>query len=219
MARPGGVVSVAAHALLAVSVAVHAAMVGSLARLPPIIFEPGLGGAICWRIPSLVPLSATTLLAFAGSRCTNGDGCQPAGYNGTVAKRVMVGLRRSFDGGATWQPLQVVWSGACDCNVNGGAVTGTDATAVYDATSSTVFTLFPTLPGRKSFLVYASKDGGATWAQRGRPIPIPAPLAASSGDHAGQRPRDVGRPHRLPGAGPQLAHLLRLLHSDLRRRR
>ena len=155
-----------------------AAAAATLSAPPSLVFEPGLGGAVCWRIPSLVPLSPTALLALAGSRCTNGDGCQPAGYNGTVSARAMVGLRRSFDGGRTWQPLQVVYSAPCAPP----AVTGTDATAVFDPTSGTVFTLMPALPDRKTLLVYSSTDSGATWAQRAAPIPLPALLAASSGD-------------------------------------
>eukprot|EP01052_Picozoa_sp_SAG31_P012028 SAG31_NODE_694_length_12769_cov_8.102447_3_plen_248_part_00 len=42
-----------------------------------IVFEPFLGAAPCWRVPSLVAVSPTSLLAFAGSRCMPGDGCSP----------------------------------------------------------------------------------------------------------------------------------------------
>eukprot|EP01045_Picozoa_sp_COSAG04_P008945 COSAG04_NODE_507_length_13313_cov_2.729302_5_plen_243_part_00 len=64
-----------------------------------VVFEPFLGGAPCWRVPSLVAVSPTHLLAFAGSRCTPGDGCSPLVFHDNQTdSRARIGLRRSTDG-------------------------------------------------------------------------------------------------------------------------
>lgn len=78
-----------------------------------IVFEPFLGGAPCWRVPSLVAVSPTELLAFAGSRCTPGDGCTPLHFSSNQTNsRAKIGLRRSTDAGKSWLPLQVIGTGA-----------------------------------------------------------------------------------------------------------
>lgn len=64
------------------------------------LFISGEGGYAFYRIPVLLATQEGTLLAFAEGRR---DGGGDAGRIDTV-------LRRSTDGGATWGPLQVVWS-------------------------------------------------------------------------------------------------------------
>ncbi|MFA6086574.1 exo-alpha-sialidase [Mucilaginibacter sp.] len=64
------------------------------------IYKPGDNGYACFRIPALLTTKNGILLAFAEARKNN---CGDSGDIDLV-------LRRSADGGATWSPLQVVWS-------------------------------------------------------------------------------------------------------------
>lgn len=64
------------------------------------IYQPGDDGYACFRIPAMITTKNGTLLAFAEGRKFN---CGDSGDIDLV-------LRRSFDGGKTWRPMQVVWS-------------------------------------------------------------------------------------------------------------
>lgn len=64
------------------------------------IFYQGMDGYHTFRIPALIEAPDGTLLAFAEGRR---DSPRDNGDVDTV-------LRRSFDGGKTWQPTQIVWA-------------------------------------------------------------------------------------------------------------
>lgn len=64
------------------------------------IFSSGEDGYKCFRIPVILSTVKGTLLAFAEGRKKN---CGDAGDIDLV-------LKRSFDNGSTWGPLQLVWS-------------------------------------------------------------------------------------------------------------
>ncbi len=66
---------------------------------PEFVFESGEEGYACFRIPSIVQTNEGTLLAFAEGREGN---CRD-NYD------VNIVLKRSFDGGTTWGPLQLIW--------------------------------------------------------------------------------------------------------------
>lgn len=63
------------------------------------VFTSGSDGYAIFRIPSIVATNNGTLLAFAEGRVNSGS---DTGDIDTV-------LKRSFDGGKTWGPLQVIW--------------------------------------------------------------------------------------------------------------
>ncbi|MET9404809.1 sialidase family protein [Streptomyces sp. NPDC002935] len=71
-------------------------------------YTAGQEGYDTYRIPATVTTRAGTLLAFAEGRHSG------AGDTGNID----VVLRRSFDGGCTWSPLQVVASGGGDTRGN-----------------------------------------------------------------------------------------------------
>src|SRR5690242_2932452 len=64
------------------------------------IYRKGEDGYSCFRIPAMVTTIKGTVLAFAEGRKNN---CADAGDIDLVVKR-------SFDGGNTWGPLEVVWN-------------------------------------------------------------------------------------------------------------
>lgn len=66
---------------------------------PEFVFQSGEGGYACFRIPSIVQTNEGTLLAFAEGREGN---CRD-NYD------VNIVMKRSSDGGATWEPLQLIW--------------------------------------------------------------------------------------------------------------
>lgn len=94
------------------------------------VFEAGIGGFPCVRVPSLLAVPHGPLLAFAECRHFTGDGCEPqtaagAGVQGSADLRDrVVCMRASSDGGVTWGALQP--------NISRGW--GMYPTAVYDAT-------------------------------------------------------------------------------------
>ena len=96
----------AAAAVAAVATAASAAA-SALVLAPPAltpVFVLGGEGYYCFRIPALVALSSTELLAFAEGRKLS---CADHGFVDLVSKR-------SLDGGRTWGALQVVRSESTD---------------------------------------------------------------------------------------------------------
>jgi hypothetical protein len=71
---------------------------------PAVVFKQGDGGYACVRIPAIVRTKAGTLLAFADGR--KGD----CGDSADSADSDVI-LRRSFNGGQNWEPIQVVAAG------------------------------------------------------------------------------------------------------------
>ncbi|MFI9292085.1 exo-alpha-sialidase [Streptomyces gardneri] len=117
----------------------------------------------CTRIPAVVTSKTGVLLAFAEGRTRLvATGCNDVGDNDLV-------LKRSLDGGATWQDLQVVVGGS-DELAHGNPAPVVDAvtgriTLLY---SSSDWNRDATKPSRKGFArtVHAvhSMDGGVTWS-------------------------------------------------------
>ena len=112
-----------------------------------------------FRIPALVAMPCGTLLAFAEGRADGG------GLTGNID----IVLRRSLDGGATWQPLQVV--------VDLGKDTAGNPCAVVDKSNGSVWLAFTRAPGKlieKEIIEGAdtvgvwlthSLDAGLTWSE------------------------------------------------------
>ena len=66
------------------------------------VFESGIGGFPCVRVPSLLAVPAGPLLAFAECRSFTGDGCEPASGPVVVDERErVVCMRTSTSGGKT----------------------------------------------------------------------------------------------------------------------
>jgi len=87
------------------------------------IFEKGMEGYNCFRIPAIVKTKNGTLLAFAEARKKS---CSDTGDIDVV-------LRRSSDGGKTWGKMQIIWD-------DGNNVCGNPA-PVVEQESGTVFLL------------------------------------------------------------------------------
>ena len=121
------------------------------------LFVAGDGGYHTYRIPALVPGPGGLLLAFCeGRHESSGD-----------AGRIDILLRRSADGGRTWDAPRVVVSAPPDTCGN--------PAPVLDARSGTLLLLFTRNPGAaseamvaqggavRSVWVCRSRDGGRTW--------------------------------------------------------
>lgn len=87
------------------------------------IFEQGTEGYSCFRIPAIIKTTKGTLLAFAEGRKNS---CSDTGDINLV-------LRRSFDDGATWSDLIMVW----DDGIN----TCGNPAPVIDEETGTIFLL------------------------------------------------------------------------------
>lgn len=124
------------------------------------IYWQGYNGYHTFRIPSLIEAPDGTLLAFAeGRRNSSSD----TGNIDTV-------LRRSFDGGKTWEPMQIVW--------DDGANTCGNPTALVDRTRDRVWLFMThnlgqdtqseitngTSDGVRTIWSTYSDDNGATWS-------------------------------------------------------
>ncbi|MER6996668.1 sialidase family protein [Streptomyces sp. NPDC000410] len=114
-------------------------------------FKVGTEGYTCFRIPALVTTRSGTLLAFAEGRK---GGCDDAGHNDIV-------MKRSLDGGATWQGLIVV-VGKDDELANGNPV------PVVDGVTGRVSLMYATGTwedgrGPRTLHVVHSVDDGRNW--------------------------------------------------------
>ena len=123
------------------------------------IYVAGEGGYHSYRIPALLVTAKGTLLAFCeGRRNSAGD-----------AGDIDVVLRRSFDRGKTWSPMQTV--------ADEGDDTIGNPTPVLERKTSTIFLLLTRNPGRvtetniiqgaappRTVWITHSTDDGATWA-------------------------------------------------------
>src|SRR5207245_125221 len=87
-------------------------------------------GYACYRIPSIVKTTRGTLLAVAEGRIKD---CNDAGPIDVV-------LKRSYDGGKTWTPVQVVNHGGSDTHGN--------PTAIVDRTTGRIVLITTYNPGQ-----------------------------------------------------------------------
>ena len=118
-------------------------------------------GYYSYRVPSAVVSNAGTVLVFAEGRRNN---------EGDVGD-IDILLRRSFDGGRTWRPVQRVW----DEGMNGCG----NITTVVDRTTGVIWLLAIHSPGNeteellwagrskgdRTVWVMKSSDDGATWSK------------------------------------------------------
>jgi len=107
------------------------------------LFRAGSEGFHTFRIPVLLASKRGTLLAFCEGRR---DGIADHGT-------IFLLLKRSFDQGRTWQPVQIVWR-------EEGRTSGNPAPVVDDATGR-ILLLF--CRNNNSVYLAASDDDGASW--------------------------------------------------------
>jgi len=108
------------------------------------VFEAGESGYFSHRIPAMVVTPSGSVLAFAEARRNHGDDDD----------QINVVLKRSLDGGVTWQPLQVLFS-------DGTRSVG-QPTAIVDAIARTIELVF--CKDNRQVFVSKSADDGSTWS-------------------------------------------------------
>jgi sialidase-1 len=175
------------------------------------VFVAGTDGYHTYRIPSLLVTSKGTVLAFCEGRKTGrGD-----------AGNIDVVLRRSFDGGNTWQPLQVVW--------DDGPNTAGNPCPVVDRTTGTIWlpltwnlgtdteSLIKKGASKRSREVWMTKstDDGVTWS---KPVDITAATKPpdwtwyATGPGCGIQTRSgrlvIPCDHALAGSGLYRSHVI-----------
>lgn len=125
------------------------------------VFVSKSNGYYSYRVPSAIVSKAGTVLVFAEGRRNN---------EGDVGDIDLL-LRRSFDGGRTWQPVQRVW----DDGMNGCG----NITTVVDRSTGIIWLLAIRSPGNeteallwagrsagdRTVWVIKSTDDGATWSK------------------------------------------------------
>lgn len=124
------------------------------------VYWQGMNGYHTFRIPSLIEAPDGTMLAFAEGRKNSSS---DTGDIDTV-------LRRSFDGGKTWTPMQIVW--------DDGPNTCGNPTVLVDRTRGRIWLLLThnlgqdsqseisngTSDGVRTIWSMYSDDHGATWS-------------------------------------------------------
>ncbi len=142
--------------------------------MPPFIkvFEGGVDGYTCFRIPAIVTTANGTIIAASDGRI---------GSCGDIPTPLDLVIKRSFDNGQTWGPLQVVTdygSNGSDVDTypfygltNISRVSSGDAALLLDRTNSRIWTLYDNggvLSGARKIKLEMkySDDDGATWSPR-----------------------------------------------------
>lgn len=135
------------------------------------VFSGGVDGYTCFRIPAIVTTANGTVIAMSDGRI---------GSCGDIPTPLDLVIKRSFDHGATWGPLQVVTDyGTANGDVdnypfyglsNITRVASGDAALLLDRTNGRIWTLYDNggvSGGRKIKLeMKYSDDDGATWSSR-----------------------------------------------------
>lgn len=113
------------------------------------VFVAGAGGIHTYRIPSLLAAPGGALLAF----------CEARKISRTDASPTDLVLRRSLDGGDTWEPIRVVVPGRGDEAIM-------NPCPVVDGGQVLLFCLnaHKSGKGRHRHLLLRSADDGATWS-------------------------------------------------------
>ncbi len=125
------------------------------------VFLSGTGGYHTYRIPAMVVSTQGTVLAF----------CEGRRHSASDAGEIALLLKRSTDGGRTWDPQQVVWADAHN-------VCGNPA-PVVDRDTGTIWLLMTwnlgsdgekainngTSKDTRRVFVTCSRDDGLSWAQ------------------------------------------------------
>jgi sialidase-1 len=145
--RQSSMTALAATALLIASFGVDAAQVD--------VYRAGEGGYHSYRIPALVVTKKGTLLAF----------CEGRRNSGADSGNIDVVLRRGFDGGKTWGPVQIV--------ADAGDDTIGNPTPVIERETGTILLLLTRNPSGvaerdvgehdRTVWITRSADDGATW--------------------------------------------------------
>ena len=126
------------------------------------LFDVGYEGAVSYRIPSLLTTTSGVVLAGADQRVT---------IPNDAPNDINLVLRRSLDGGATWEPMTTL--------VSSPGAAATDSALVQDRTTGRVLALYdhfpvgigqpnaePGLTGDTSHVrILHSDDDGATWSR------------------------------------------------------
>lgn len=125
------------------------------------LFKNGEGGYRAYNAPALTRSVKGTMLAFCEAR--NSDPTVMGGDSGDID----IGLRRSFDSGRTWEPMQIV--------VRTGPDTDGNPAPVVDKDTGTIWLVFCQnfadgpenliVEGKapRTVWVTSSKDDGVTW--------------------------------------------------------
>jgi sialidase-1 len=120
------------------------------------VYRAGEGGYHTYRIPALIATKRGTLLAFCeGRKNSAGD-----------AGNIDLLLRRSFDGGRTWQPVQTVADMGEDTIGNPAPVVERKTGAIFLLMTRNPGTVTERQTGERDRTVWISKstDDGATWS-------------------------------------------------------
>jgi sialidase-1 len=132
------------------------------------LFSAGMDGIVEYRIPSLICTPKGTLIAMVDARVDK---------KGDIPNNVDLAIRRSLDGGETWEPVQIIvdYGQPEGYDIPWGAA---DAAMVYDKETSTLWALYTMGQGVGIFLsqpgldghtcqIHAifSKDEGETWSE------------------------------------------------------
>ncbi|WP_420000521.1 exo-alpha-sialidase [Streptomyces boninensis] len=116
-------------------------------------------GYACFRIPAVVKTTKGTLLAFAEGRVNNcGD-----------ADDIDLVLKRSFDGGKTWTPLQVIQEGGGDTNGNPVPIVDRDSgriTLISNRNKGVGSAANCAVPCKRDPYIQHSDDDGESWSEQ-----------------------------------------------------
>jgi sialidase-1 len=123
------------------------------------LYVSGEGGYDTYRIPALYTTKAGTLLAFAeGRKASRGD-----------AGEIDMLLRRSTDGGATWSPVECIWSDNGNTCGNPCVVQDLDTGVIWMLTNWNLGEdaepkiIAQTSKDSRRVFVSHSEDDGKTW--------------------------------------------------------
>lgn len=141
------------------------------------VFTADTEGYHTFRIPAVLRAADGTLLAFAEGRRQN------AADKGDID----LVLRRSEDGGRTWEPLQVIWDDADNTCGNPCAVLDEQTGVVWMlgthnlGTDAEAQIIRNEAQGTRTVWLLSSADHGRTWS---RPVPQPQLKPAAWGWYA-----------------------------------